>query len=217
MPNGANLFVFALAVVTLGCGDDPVDPAPSEPAAYWVLAKGGAVTISGSDLKTRLVQSLEELPMGNFRVQEIDLTGVKALSSEEFQVLERLQWMQSLVLRESGANDDALKHLVGMPSLNRLDLSDTDITGAALPSIGRCTELTWLNLCGTQVADGLEGLKGCWKLAELDLSRCPLKDASLEPLADFKNLVKLDLSQTGVIDSAILELSAQLRYCKIIR
>lgn len=206
-----------LTLGVYGCGQEALPPVPNETAAYWVLSKGGAVTIRRAGRPKR-VATLAELPSAGFTVHAIDLTDVAAVPADELSAIKHLRPLEHLVLRRSGVTDAALEHLVGLKSLKRLDLGETLITDNGLEAVGACTRLMELDLSKTNVrGEGLQHLRPCWKLTKLNLSGTPLQSEHLAHLAEFRNLVELDLSGAGVSDDAVQELQQKLKYCRIIR
>jgi len=82
--------------------------------------------------------------------------------------------------RPSDADLALLKKLVW---LERLDLSNTQITDAGLPHLEEMASLKWLDLSRTQITDaGLAHLKGMARLFLVDLTGTRVTDAGLQEL-----------------------------------
>ena len=86
-----------------------------------------------------------------------------------------------------------------------LCLGMTQISDQALPVIGTCHELRWLDFAFTQVTDqGLRSLKGCRKLQRLSLEGTRVTDEGLKNLVPhFPDLSELDLALTSVTDRGL--------------
>jgi hypothetical protein len=92
-----------------------------------------------------------------------------------------------LNLEDSGVgDDDVVAVLPGVPNLQRLVLSRTGVSDAAMGDIGRLDGLTLLHLERTAITDqGLKKLAGL-ALEELDLGATRVSTASLRTLADMR-------------------------------
>ncbi len=85
-------------------------------------------------------------------------------------------------------DDAALGCLAGLPQLQELYLSNTEVTDAGLEHLMGLRQLQTLDLSGTKVTDaGLEHLKGLRELQTLDLSGTKVTDAGLDASRDCGN------------------------------
>lgn len=105
--------------------------------------------------------------------------------------------------------DDA--DVASLPSplrVRNLCLGHQAISDAALPKLGECQHLHWLDLAATQVTDaGLEQLRNLKALAQLNLEQTATTNRSLAWIGKLPALVELDLSQTQITDAGIASLA----------
>ena len=113
--------------------------------------------------------------------------------------------------------DAGLVHIRGMTHVRSLDLSNTQITGAGLVHLGGMTNLQDLSLWYTQVGDnGLVHLNELTQLQELDVGYCSqVTDAGLEHLKGMANLRWLNLDRTSVSHEGVEKLREALPECSI--
>lgn len=152
---------------------------------------------------------LEELRLpGARRIKEANLAPVWKLPALE--VFE-LSHAPALVLSDANA-------LPSLKKLRRLDISGSGATNETISQIANLKELTSLNLAGCKSISSLAGLSALTKLLRIDLTYCAglakanfkeqikqvsvvqemslgdlVEDEQLQPLADFPNLVKLEV------------------------
>jgi hypothetical protein len=101
-----------------------------------------------------------------------------------------------------------LDALAGMKRLESLDLGGVSVTDAGLPRLNPLSSLRMLDLSRTQVsAAGLASLRltGLERLSLWKAKR--VNDAAAEHLLKFEKLSVLDLSETGLGDAALAQLS----------
>ncbi|MFO1092249.1 MAG: hypothetical protein U0992_02910 [Planctomycetaceae bacterium] len=117
-----------------------------------------------------------------------------------------LYW-QHLNLSDTRITDDGLDCLKDLSTVEDLDLSGTQVTGAGLKHLAALPKLHELRLSETAVTDlGLADLKNLPELRGLDLSGTRITDAGLQQLATMSNLWGLNLSQTEISDVGIAHL-----------
>lgn len=93
------------------------------------------------------------------------------------------------------------KHLTRPESRTELSLPSADLSPAAFDAIGRCVNLTWIDLSGNAIRSGdLAKMKPCQKIDQLFLNGCRFENDSLRGLEHFSNLDDLDLSGSSVQD-----------------
>jgi hypothetical protein len=209
--------ILFIALWTEGCRKAPAPPVLPETAAYWVLSKGGSVTIQRQGALQRAT-TLKELPFGGYTIHTIDLTAVNGFQAEELLAIARLHSLEALILRRSAITDAGLRHLAGFDNLHLLDLGETDVSDAGLKAVAGNRGLTILNLDGTQTeGTGLKYLAACRGLSELNLSHTPVAASAVRALKECHNLNSIDLTDTDVPEDAVAELRKSLKYCRITR
>jgi Leucine-rich repeat (LRR) protein len=102
-----------------------------------------------------------------------------------------------------GVTDEGLRHLAGMMTLKRLDISGTAITDRGLEVLRHLPALEILSLAGTAISDaGARELAHCHALVRLDLSWTRTGDGAICALAGKRALTHLT-SGVGVTDAGI--------------
>jgi hypothetical protein len=97
------------------------------------------------------------------------------------------------------------KEFKELPTLERLDLSGSEVTDSELKHLNEFTELTDLSLGCTWVTDnGLGHLDGLSNLRNLNLDSTRVTDDGLEHLKRLTNLRRLCLYGTRVTDTGLL-------------
>ncbi len=105
----------------------------------------------------------------------------------------------------------AMPHLAGLPSLQRLNLAQTAVTDADLSPLAGLSSIQHLSLLSTVVGDdGLRHLEELTELVALDLRGTRITDAGLRSLAGLTKLTRLALGGTAITDDGLAEL-ARLR------
>lgn len=120
-------------------------------------------------------------------------------------------------------DDDGLRKVAELASLQNLTLSWTDIGDAGMANLQGLTNLNSLGLHYTNVTDdGLLFLAGMSRLDSLDLSGTKISDRGLARLKPLENLQSLSLHTTSVTSSGVEHLvglpkleSLQLAYTKV--
>lgn len=113
-----------------------------------------------------------------------------------------------LFLSRAEVTDAALKELVGLKRLQRLDLSFTQVTDAGLKELTGLTDLQALNLDFDRITDaGLKDLAELANLHSLELNTTEVTNQGLKELARLKNLKALDLGFAKVTDAGLKDLA----------
>jgi len=109
--------------------------------------------------------------------------------------LEPLAGLKQLELKGTQATDEGLKHLRGMPGLERLILRGvTEVTDAGAAHLAGLKNLRFLHLTRSRMTDaGLAHLHGLTRLEHLTLQDNGFSDAGLAHLARLKHLRRLYL------------------------
>jgi hypothetical protein len=108
-------------------------------------------------------------------------------------------------LRASWATDSELDSLAGIPTLSRLDLSETRITDHGLRRLKNASAITDLNLRYAELitGEGLSSLKHWTQLKRLDMEGTKVTDNTLQHLSAFTSLESLNLSSVLVTDAGL--------------
>ncbi len=147
------------------------------------------------------------------------LTGLGALGfnntgiddDNDLRYLSGLRDLHTLQLMDHAIGDEGVRLLEPLTNLQILDLEGTDITGAAVESLGCFGLLTQLDLAGTAIGDDdLESLAGLTALQMLVLDDCPITDAGLSRFADLRTLSELHLTGTDVGNQGLADLARHL-------
>ena len=118
---------------------------------------------------------------------------------------------KSITLAAGNCNDAALQYVAEFPSVEGLNLRDTEVGDAGLACLRPLANLRRLVLAHTRVTD--EGLAEVARLPQielLDLEGTRVTNAGLERLHALKGLRRLDLTATRVTDSGVERLRAAL-------
>ena len=112
-----------------------------------------------------------------------------------------------------------VKKLTDMPTggfvVQKIDLTNKDITDADMENLSVLGQLQSLTLYGTKVSDeGLKYLAGLEGLKELDLTKTNITDEGLKKLAEIKSLEKLHLHNTLVTNKGLKEFHTALPGCQ---
>lgn len=130
----------------------------------WAVAHGGVVTIEGRTLE---VESLNDLPSGDFEIAKIDLTEAK-IQNDDLKNLSALPELKALTLHSTEVTDEGLNHLQALENLKELDLTNTNISDAGLKALSEIESLEKLHLHNTAVTkEGIEKFRSAVPGCEL--------------------------------------------------
>ena len=166
-------------------------------AALRVLARGGKVTVQ-TKAGPLTVRANDALPVEDFSLTSVEMN----LGGD----------------KPNGFDDADLLSFKGLPKLNFINLSRTEVTGAGLAVLKSLPSLQKLHLDGNErLGDAdLAHLKECRALGSLVFGgRAAFTPAALEQIA---TLVQLsELNPPNVLDDENLKLLLRLRKLKILR
>lgn len=127
-----------------------------------------------------------------------------------------LTTLQKLHLSSTQVSDAGLVHLIGLTTLQQLSLDSTSVSDAGMVHLTKLSNLQELDLGGTRVTDaGLANLKGLTNLQFLSLRETQVRGAGLAHLKGLTSLQYLDLDFSQVSVVARKELQQALPNCKI--
>lgn len=111
-------------------------------------------------------------------------------------------------------NDQTLQSLSQLPSLKKLSLHQTAVTGEGLAGLSQLTQLEYLKLAGLPVDDRLVKRFPA-SLIDLDLSNTLVTNLTVWDLKSFVALQRLNLSGAPVSEEAVAALRKALPECQI--
>lgn len=177
----------------------------------------GAAPPVDSTSEAAAIDALERLGVATATSTEV-IAGEALLTDNDVALLKQLPLLKSLVLyvpvSDSGKvlgpsplSDEGLRHLTGLPTLERLELSWTSIGDGGLAHLRPLNLLRHLELQGTRVTDkGLDVLLDLHNLERLNLNNTAVSDAGLRKLASVKRLRELKFVRTRVSDDGLVSL-----------
>lgn len=134
--------------------------------------EGPSVANSDMEWIARL-SSLAEL---NISGSDVDRDGLVRLQS-----LPRLRWLN---LKDTKADDDAIRVLAGIPSIETLSVAGTSVTDTGLSHLSNLPRLKSLDLSRTRVSDeGLRTIQGMGALEQVFLSGSKVTAAGASKLS----------------------------------
>lgn len=136
------------------------------------------------------------------RVVELELIGSR-IDYEAIQLLPgRLSKLEDVNLNGTTIGDEFLVQVQGSPSLRRLALLGTHVTGQGIVSLGRLPSLEYLSFAGF-CDDNVGCLAQFPALTLVDLSGNGISDRAIERLPRSDALVILHLAETQVTDQGV--------------
>ncbi len=145
---------------------------------------------------------------------ELGLPG-NSIKGPGLKYIEPMKMLNSLRLDKNDLGDDALVHLSGMTSLNRLNLNLTHVNGAGLAYLKNCP-IAFLDLAHTKIAAAtLAPLEGLVHLGSLNVDDTLFDNACIKYLMPLKELKVVDLSHTQVSGKGIAELAKHPQICEL--
>jgi Leucine-rich repeat (LRR) protein len=155
------------------------------------------------------INELKKLP----NLEDLNLTGCKALTDKGFARVGELKGLRSLSLSSTNITNDSVALLKGLTRLEKLNLSTTRVDDGALAHLEGMTELRELNLFNVgelgkkRVTDaGLEHLKGLTKLEVLLIPNSKVTGKGMAYLEGMTGLRHLNLFNTLVDDAGLQHL-----------
>ena len=113
-----------------------------------------------------------------------------------------------LHLAKSRIDDESLRHLVHLPDLKEVDLTETAITDAGLGHLVSLGRLNSLVLSKTKVTDrGMVHVAKLNKLENLFLRETSISDEGLAKLRNLRAMRQLRLQSTSITDAGLAHLS----------
>jgi len=193
--------IKSLQMLELGAGnvgDDSLQPL----AAITGLK---ALIVRGTDITDQGLKSLAPLK----ELTQLMLDGhAHNLNGKGFQALVGITTLRNLNLSGAGINDDGVRHIAQLAGLEKLDLSETVISGKGLAELSRLKHLKSLNLrfCRALRSADLAPLVELPALEDLSLADCRINDEAADTLKKLTKLRTLNVDRTGMSSDVIREL-----------
>ncbi len=150
------------------------------------------------------------------QVRELWLGGNRSLTGKSIPHLSRLTNLRTLELWHANIDDDDLQYLRGLHSLEKLEISFTQVTDRGLHHLSEIRSLRILGLNENAITDaGVKELETHKDLEQLDLGRTQVTDGCVPSLSTLKSMKDLSLLQTDVTPEGIRRLAAALPNAKI--
>ncbi len=150
------------------------------------------------------------------RLKKLHCTKSAKLRGQRLDCLVGMQSLERLNLDGTGIDDQSLAQLPRLAALSELRLGSTSVTASGLANLARNPSIKRLNLTATHpsaaVFDALADIRG---LERLDLSKASITDAALAGIERLPNLRSLNLSGTQITDAAVTHLVRLANACWI--
>lgn len=186
----------------LPSGPDPLHMSDDRSVAEWVLEIGGKVSVLVDDEETA-IQDLVYLPE-RFHLASIDLEGIASVTDDDLSKLSNLQNLDRLCLSNTPISNAAVERLRNLESLRELFLDETPVTDDALSHLYALHNLELLSCQNTAISDtGMNHLRRLRKLRDLYLGKTDITSAGISSLESLRNLKRLNLSQLQIGDEAM--------------
>ncbi|WP_254508644.1 leucine-rich repeat domain-containing protein [Anatilimnocola floriformis] len=163
--------------------------------------------LKGLLLKQPPDDCLEQL-VRNRKLESLDLQHFR-LNRARFELLQRLQHLNTLSLTGNEVDDEALESLALLHQLKTLMLDGTNLTSQGLRRVAELEHLQRLYVSASKTIDdrAIGELKPLKNLRTLSLVGTSTTSAALEHIGDMKELRTLDLSHTPLTDSGFENLA----------
>src|ERR1041384_4517369 len=184
--------------------------------ALWILRRGGQVMVDGVD---HPIADPFDLPERDFRIVMVDLHGT-VIEPKQLQEIQKLEYVRELYVParvwspvsdvKAPFSDESFQYYQGMKQLQQFNAGLTtlawlDIGDEGVKRLAPLTQLKHLRLNNTTIKD-----PACFQalvnLESLDLGDSYVLDDSLSPLANMKDLRRLNLLGTLVTDEGLKHL-----------
>jgi len=172
-----------------------------------VKAAGCADTLYlyGATVTDDLMEQLATIP----KVDRVELTRVKGLSSTGYAALAKIATLRYLNVQDTSFGDADLIPLSALSTLEELDVSHTRVTNAAAAPLGNLHSLTRLWLDDDDVGDDVLAYMHPTQLWQLQLDGTHVTDAGVARVAaNIPDLKFLGISRTQVTNQGIATLSS---------
>jgi F-box/leucine-rich repeat protein 14 len=185
--------------------------------------------ITGTGFAEFATPSLEELNLVDCAIDDDGLQNLaifknlkrftiyndESINGEGLAVLGNFKQLEELVLQGLPVSNEHLNLLEGIATLQRLDLSEcSKISGAGLASLTQSRDLQDLKLSGCRRLDetaDFEPIAQFVQLKKLDISATRIRPEAVSLLTKLSQLESLDISSCNWIDDAAIEQIAKIK------
>jgi serine/threonine protein kinase len=190
--------------------------AQSRSAVEWLALHNARVGVFTNQDKYIEIAAGDPLPTAPFQLTAADLRSDKLIRDDDLARFQGLPQLELLNLSFTNIGDEGLARLNDLPKLTNVYLVATRITDAGLADLVQFNRLTSLFIAKTAVTDsGLAHLAAIPTLNELNLVGCKLTDAGLVHVQSLKSLRTLNLQDTSVTARGVARLQLALPACSI--
>src|SRR5712692_5652221 len=190
-----------------------ITPAEEREIALWILRRGGQVLVDGAD---KPISDPFDLPNRDFRIVVVDMHGT-ITDPKELEPLSKLAEVRELYIParvwspvsdvKAPCADESFQFYQGMKKLEKFHAGLTtlawlDIGDEGVKRLAPLTELKHLRLNNTTIKDP-KCFEALVNLESLDLGDAYVLDNSLAPLANMKDLRRLNLVGTLITDAGL--------------
>ncbi len=180
--------------------DAPIDLSPLDELRPTDLQ---ALVIPFARFNTKNVERLTR----HASLRYLSLGPLSKVTDESLAPLEKMTWLEVLLLPEANVTDKGLVHLKNLTNLKKLTLYGTAVTDRGLVHLKRMTQLKDLRLGFTEVTDvGLEHLYGITNLQYLQLWKTQIRGPGLVHLKQMSKLETLNLTNTKITNADLIHL-----------
>src|SRR5690349_21999635 len=181
--------------------------------ALWILRRGGQVMVDGVE---NPIADPFDLPDRDFRITVVDLHGT-VIEPKQLQEIQKLEHVRELYVParvwspvsdvKAPFSDESFQYYQGMKQLETFSAGLTtlawlDIGDEGVKRLAPLTQLKHLRLNNTTIKDP-KCFEALVNLESLDLGDAYVLDSSLAPLANMKNLKRLNLLGTLITDDGL--------------
>ena len=191
------------AVKTLDCQRGEITGAGL--AAIAGFSELESLNLGGCPIDDAALPTLAKLK----NLKSLNLDGSKINPTKLAETLKDHTKLLTLDLEGTSCNDDDLKAIVALKSLQNLSINGTDVTDAGAATLAQSQSLAELVLYDTKITDkGMAELAKLPKLRLLSLFRLPLTDATLVALEKAPELNQLWLGENKFTLAGIAKFKA---------
>jgi hypothetical protein len=175
--------------------------------AKWLAATPGITNVEVGLARTDILPEL----CRTCRITSLDLANwpVTELRNDDLAVLKLAPTLQKVDLTATYFTDKAIQHLVDLPNLHELILTDTRVTDAGLAELSQFKTIQKLDLSELMITDdGLSHLATMPNLTDLTVDSPAVTDVGLAQLGALPNLKTLDVRGVQFRDEALGQLQS---------